>query len=47
MGFIDFVLMILIAGGAVYLLYCSFNKKKESCLGCCDGGTCGNRVEKK
>lgn len=37
MGYADVVLMILIAGGAVWLLYHSLWKKK----GCCGGSECG------
>jgi hypothetical protein len=44
MGFIDIALMIVIAGGALYLLYRSVWKKKGHCQGC-DSGSCD--VKKK
>lgn len=34
MGFIDVSLMILIAGGALYILYLSLFKKRGCCEGC-------------
>ena len=34
MGLVDIVLMILIAGAAVYILYRSILKKKGHCGGC-------------
>jgi hypothetical protein len=37
MGPIDVVLMVLIVGGAVYLLYRSLWKKKGHCQGCLSG----------
>ena len=36
MGFVDILLMILIVGGAVYMLYRSIWKKKGHCSGCND-----------
>lgn len=42
MGFIDIALMIVIAGGALYLLYRSIWKKKGHCQGC-DSGHCHGR----
>ncbi len=39
MGFADIVLIILIIGGAFYLLYRSLWKKKGHCQGC-DSATC-------
>lgn len=35
MGISDYILMALIIGGALYLLYRSFRKKK-GCAGCCE-----------
>ena len=46
MGISDIVLMTLIIGGAVYLLYRSFSKKKGSCSGC-SYGKCGTDEIKK
>ncbi len=40
MGISDVILMVLIIGGAVYLLYHSLWKKKGGCAGCCDSGEC-------
>lgn len=34
MGWTDILLMVLIAGGAVYVLYRSLRKKKGGCDGC-------------
>ncbi len=45
MGFTDIALMVLIAGGAVYILYRSFWKKKGHCS-CCDAGTCDMEEQK-
>ena len=39
MGFMDIVLMVVIIGGALYILYRSVWKKKGHCSGC-DSGTC-------
>jgi len=39
MGFVDISLMVLIIGGAIYLLYRSIWKKKGHCSGC-EAGTC-------
>jgi hypothetical protein len=39
MGLSDILLMILIVGGAIYLLYRSIWKKKGHCSGCSDA-TC-------
>jgi len=44
MGIVDVLLMVLIIGGAVYLLYRSIWKKKGHCSGC-DMETCD--VKKK
>jgi hypothetical protein len=44
MGIVDVLLMVLIIGGAVYLLYRSLWKKKGHCIGC-DSETCD--VKKK
>ena len=44
MGIVDVFLMVLIIGGAVYLLYRSLWKKKGHCMGC-DSGICD--VKKK
>lgn len=42
MMFMDIVLMVIIIGGALYILYRSVWKKKGHCPGCasgtCDGG---------
>jgi hypothetical protein len=38
MGFVDIVLIVLIVGGAVYLLYRSIWKKKGYCHGCDPSG---------
>ena len=40
MGVSDIVLMVLIIGGALYLLYRSLWKKKGHCAGCCHSGQC-------
>ena len=40
MGIIDIVLIVLIVGGAVYLLYRSLWKKKGYCPGCDTSGKC-------
>ena len=40
MGFVDIVLIVLIVGGAVYLLYRSLWKKKGYCAGCDTSGKC-------
>ncbi len=34
MGFVDILLMVLIIGGAIYILYRSVWKKKGHCSGC-------------
>jgi len=39
MGIVDVLLMVLIIGGAFYLLYRSIWKKKGHCIGC-DSETC-------
>ena len=39
MGFMDIMLMVVIIGGAFYILYRSVWKKKGHCSGC-DSGTC-------
>jgi len=44
MGIVDILLMVLIIGGAVYLLYRSLWKKKGHCHGC-DSEACD--VKKK
>jgi hypothetical protein len=44
MGFADIVWMVIIIGGALYLLYRSLWKKRGHCAGC-DSETCG--VKKK
>ncbi|MBI4686768.1 MAG: FeoB-associated Cys-rich membrane protein [Nitrospirae bacterium] len=44
MGIVDISLMVLIIGGAFYLLYRSLWKKKGHCQGC-DSGACD--VKKK
>lgn len=41
MGFVDVALMILIVGGALYLLYRSIWKKGGYCHGCSSSGSCG------
>jgi len=48
MGFMDIVLMVVIIGGALYLLYRSVWKKKGHCSGC-DSGTCdrGKKINPK
>ena len=38
MGIVDIVLIVLIVGGAVYLLYRSLWKKKGYCPGCDTSG---------
>ena len=40
MGFADIALMVLIAAGAVYLLYRSIWKKKGYCHGCSSSDKC-------
>jgi len=40
MGIVDIVLIVLIVGGAVYLLYRSLWKKKGYCPGCDTSGKC-------
>jgi len=40
MGIVDVVLIVLIVGGAVYLLYRSLWKKKGYCAGCDSSGKC-------
>jgi hypothetical protein len=40
MGFVDIALMVLIVGGALYLLYRSLWKKKGYCHGCDSSGKC-------
>ncbi|MFA5801486.1 MAG: hypothetical protein WC911_03315 [Thermoleophilia bacterium] len=48
MGVIDYLLMALIAFGAIYLLYHSVWKKKGQCIGSgCGSGSChsGNSSE--
>jgi hypothetical protein len=40
MGFVDIVLIVLIVGGALYLLYRSLWKKKGYCHGCTPSGKC-------
>jgi len=40
MGFVDIVLIVLIVGGAVYLMYRSLWKKKGYCAGCDTSGKC-------
>jgi hypothetical protein len=42
MGFTDIAFMILIIGGAFYLLYRSLWKKKGHCPGC-DSETCDKK----
>ncbi|MDD2310401.1 MAG: FeoB-associated Cys-rich membrane protein [Desulfuromonadaceae bacterium] len=42
MGLFDVCLMMLIAGGAVWLLYHSLWKKK-GCCGSCNGTSCKGR----
>jgi hypothetical protein len=42
MGVFDIVLMIMILGGAAWILYYSAWKKKGHCQGCSDGG-CDSR----
>jgi hypothetical protein len=42
MGIVDIVWMALILGGAGYLLYRSFWKKKGHC-GNCSGGDCSSK----
>lgn len=42
MGLFDISLMILIAGGALWLLYHSLWKKKGHCHGC-DSGSCNSK----
>jgi hypothetical protein len=42
MGAIDILLMVLIIGGAVYLLYRSVWKKKGHCPGC-NSETCDEK----
>lgn len=42
MGLFDIILMILILGGAFWLLYRSLWKKKGHCQGC-DSGSCNTR----
>jgi hypothetical protein len=39
MGFTDIIWMVIIIGGALYLLYRSLWKKKGHCPGC-ESGTC-------
>jgi hypothetical protein len=39
MGFVDIALIVIIVGGALYLLYRSVWKKKGHCPGC-DSRTC-------
>ncbi len=46
MGISDIILMILIAGGALYLLYRSAWKKKGHCAGCASG-TCEGKNDVK
>jgi hypothetical protein len=41
MGFVDIALIVLIVGGAIYLLYRSLWKKKGYCHGCDSSGKCG------
>jgi hypothetical protein len=44
MGAFDIILMILIIGGALWLLYYSLWKKKGHCQGGCgSGGCCGKK----
>jgi len=40
MGIVDIVLIVVIVGGAVYLLYRSLWKKKGYCTGCDSPGKC-------
>jgi hypothetical protein len=40
MGIVDVVLIVMIVGGAVYLLYRSLWKKKGYCAGCDSSGKC-------
>jgi uncharacterized membrane-anchored protein len=40
MGIVDIVLIVLIVGGAVYLLYRSIWKKKGYCHGCDSSRKC-------
>jgi hypothetical protein len=40
MGIVDVVLIVLIVGGAFYLLYRSLWKKKGYCTGCDPSGKC-------
>jgi hypothetical protein len=40
MGIVDYVLIGLIVGGAIYLLYRSLWKKKGYCHGCTPSGKC-------
>ncbi|MHB0916070.1 MAG: FeoB-associated Cys-rich membrane protein [Thermoleophilia bacterium] len=41
MGIIDYLLMVIVVGGAVYLLYHSIWKKKGQCCGSgCGTGSC-------
>ena len=47
MGISDYILMTLIAGGALYLLYRSLWKKKGRCAGCCYAGECETGETKK
>ena len=42
MGLFDISLMILIVGGAIWLLYHSLWKKKGHCHGC-EGGSCDSK----
>jgi len=40
MGIVDIVLIVVIVGGAAYLLYRSLWKKKGYCPGCDTSGKC-------
>ncbi len=46
MGFTDIGLMVLIASGAIYILYRSIFKKKGHCGGCCSD-TCDTTEQKE
>jgi len=45
MSFVDIALMVVIIGGAIYLLYRSVWKKKGHCPGC-DSGACEKDTNK-
>jgi hypothetical protein len=40
MGIVDVALIVLIVGGAIYLLYRSIWKRKGYCHGCDSSGRC-------